>query len=105
MTDMMKTMSIIDEIAEAINQSLGPDWSPHDGAFHVMQWLTDNGLEIVAAPVRGTECPTSLDGWHHVDTSMENGPDNCFHCAKPMPKPGSNEWLMRSPQFHPSDLA
>ncbi len=33
----------------------------------------------------GTECPYSHDGFHHVDTSMESGPNNCFHCERPMP--------------------
>lgn len=30
------------------------------------------------------ECPHSQDGRHHVDTSMESGPNNCFHCEQPM---------------------
>ena len=33
---------------------------------------------------RGTECPYSHDGFHHVDTSMESGPNNCFHCERPI---------------------
>lgn len=24
------------------------------------------------------------DGRHHVDTSMESGPNNCFHCERSM---------------------
>lgn len=32
------------------------------------------------------ECPSSPDGRHHVDTSMESGPHNCFHCEQPMPR-------------------
>lgn len=40
--------------------------------------------EIVAPLPRGTECPSSHDGFHHVDTSMESGPNNCFHCERPM---------------------
>ena len=32
------------------------------------------------------ECPLSPDGRHHVDTSMESGPNNCFHCEQPMPR-------------------
>lgn len=34
------------------------------------------------APPR--ECPSSPDGKHQVDTSMESGPNNCFHCEAPM---------------------
>lgn|GEM_PF-2950767 len=30
------------------------------------------------------ECPASHDGRHHVDTSMESGPNNCFHCERSM---------------------
>lgn len=32
----------------------------------------------------GTECPHSPTGFHIVDTSMESGPNNCFHCEAPM---------------------
>lgn len=32
------------------------------------------------------ECPSSPAGQHIVDTSMESGPNNCFHCEKPMPR-------------------
>ena len=30
-------------------------------------------------------CPQSPNGRHQVDTSMESGPNNCFHCERPMP--------------------
>lgn len=30
------------------------------------------------------ECPSSHDGRHHVDTTMESGPYNCFHCERSM---------------------
>ncbi len=30
------------------------------------------------------QCPSSPDGRHQVDTSMESGPYNCFHCERPM---------------------
>lgn len=30
------------------------------------------------------DCPPSYDGRHHVDTSMEEGPYNCFHCGRSM---------------------
>ena len=31
------------------------------------------------------ECPSSPDGRHQVDTSMESGFNHCFHCERPMP--------------------
>lgn len=37
--------------------------------------------------VQGAECPHSPDGRHQVDTSMESGPNNCFHCDKSMAPP------------------
>jgi hypothetical protein len=40
---------------------------------------------ITYEPRRGAECSLSYDGRHHVDTSMESGPRNCFHCERPMP--------------------
>lgn len=30
-------------------------------------------------------CPSSPWRIHIVDTSMESGPNNCFHCERPMP--------------------
>lgn len=35
---------------------------------------------------RATECPSSPDGGHQVDTSMESGPNNCFLCEQPTPR-------------------
>lgn len=34
---------------------------------------------------RATECPSSPNGRHQVDTSMESGPHNCFYCEGKMP--------------------
>lgn len=34
---------------------------------------------------RMSDCPSSPDGRHQVDTSMESGPNNCFYCEAPMP--------------------
>lgn len=78
------TNAVIDLIADAITDSLGPDWTAFDAAHHVMQWLADEGLEIVKKPVRGTDFTQSPTGFHQVDTSMESGPNNCFHCERPM---------------------
>lgn len=36
----------------------------------------------------GKQCPASRDGRHHVDTSMESGPNNCFHCEADMSASG-----------------
>lgn len=83
-TAINDTNAIISIIDDAIADSLGPDWNSFQAAHHVMQWLADAGLQIVPAPKRGTECPSSHDGFHHVDTSMESGPNNCFHCERPM---------------------
>ena len=82
--DITQTNEIISLIDDAIADSLGPDWTSFDAAHHVMQWLQDAGLQIVPAPKRGTECPSSETGFHIVDTSMESGPNNCFHCERPM---------------------
>lgn len=78
------TNAVIALISEAIDDSMGPDWTSFDAAHHVMQWLTDAGLGIIVLPKRGTDCPASHNGRHHVDTSMESGPNNCFHCERPM---------------------
>lgn len=83
-TPITDTNAIISIIDDAIADSLGPEWNSFQAAHHVMQWLTDAGLQIVPAPKRGTECPSSHDGFHHVDTSMESGPNNCFHCEGKM---------------------
>lgn len=47
------------------------------------------GTKLYAHPATrpepvGEECPLSPDGRHQVDTSMESGPNNCFHCEQPM---------------------
>lgn len=31
------------------------------------------------------ECGSSPSGRHQVDTTMESGPSNCFHCGEKMP--------------------
>lgn len=38
------------------------------------------------------ECPVSPlpSRRHQVDTTMESGPNNCFFCEKPMPRPNRN---------------
>lgn len=94
-TPINDTNAIISLIDDAIADSLGPDWNSFQAAHHVMQWLADAGLqvvpvlkrgtfEVIGKKRRGTECPSSHDGFHHVDTSMESGPNNCFHCEGKM---------------------
>lgn len=39
----------------------------------------------VVLPCAERECPSSPNGRHQVDTSMESGPSNCFHCERTMP--------------------
>lgn len=47
----------------------------------VVRWTAANVLRNVKPWL---ECPRSPDGKHQVDTSMESGPNNCFHCEQPM---------------------
>ena len=63
---------LLDLITEALDSSLGPDWTCRDGSRAVVEALVED--KIIAL--------------------RENSP-----------KPGSNEWLMQSPNFHPGDLA
>ena len=88
---------IIDLISEAIDDSLDMDWRSIDAAKLVYNALYAEGLLPLAADDQAKidaalerhkasplYCPTSFDGCHHVDTSMESGPNNCFHCERPM---------------------
>jgi len=43
-------------------------------------------LGSITNPPATRECANSPDGKHQVDTSMESGPSNCFHCEQPMGK-------------------
>lgn len=47
-------------------------------------------LPIGAQERRERECALSPNGKHQVDTSMESGPNNCFHCEQPMGGRGGN---------------
>ncbi len=83
----MDPQELEDMIAEAIDDSLDMDWTGRIGAKAVLAMLEREGMAIVDIPPpfnRGDECPSSEDGFHHVDTSMESGPNNCFHCEMPM---------------------
>ncbi|MEW6626554.1 MAG: hypothetical protein AB1431_07180 [Pseudomonadota bacterium] len=64
----------------------------------IAEALKERGVEIRRHPIltlieqeddnfdpdSDPECPASHDGRHHVDTSMESGPYNCFHCERSM---------------------
>jgi hypothetical protein len=51
----------------------------------------ESALETIKpVPTKPRVCPSSPNGQHQVDTSMESGPNNCFHCEAPMPRPGGN---------------
>lgn len=78
---------IEDLIADAISDSFDMDWTARDGARAVMRWLADEGMAIVEVPPpfnRGDECPNYPGHSCQVDTSMESGPYNCFHCERSM---------------------
>ena len=50
-----------------------------------------NSLRIAAhcaahfLPQKAGDCPSSPNGRHQIDTSMESGPSNCFYCEGRMP--------------------
>lgn len=50
-----------------------------DGGVKARAALSPQGLDA-----KEGECPSSPDGRHQVDTSMESGPNNCFHCEAPL---------------------
>lgn len=60
-TPITDTNAIISIIDDAIADSLGPDWNSFQAAHHVMQWLTDAGLQIVPAPKRCEYCDGTGD--------------------------------------------
>lgn len=61
------------------------DWlrtrGPADGADFLADLIEQGKWRTI-----GAECPHSPAGFHIVDTSMESGPNNCFHCEAPMPR-------------------
>ena len=56
--------------------------SPPEGWFCTRQ--ADHPGPCAAHPVSHM-CEQSPFRIHIVDTSMESGPNNCFHCERPMP--------------------
>lgn len=73
-----------DLITEALADSFYAHWHERDGAKAVVEALERDG--ILKTFVRGAECLHSPTGNHIVDSSMESGPNNCFHCEAPMDK-------------------
>ena len=80
---MTTEQDMLDELTEVIKESLEPDWTPRDAARAVIRHLRGHGLFW---PTRCTECPHGPTGFHIADTSMESGPNNCFHCEASMRK-------------------
>ena len=72
-----------DLISDAIQDSFEMDWNSRDGARAVVRALEEG--KVVKTFERGTQCPTSPTGNCIIDTSMESGPRNCFHCERPIP--------------------
>lgn len=58
---IVDTNAVIALISEAIDDSMGPDWTSFDAAHHVMQWLEDAGLEIVVKKRLEDERETHLE--------------------------------------------
>lgn len=52
---------------------------------NALQALSAKYQAIADAEPDGPECPTSPTRRHIIDTSMESGPHNCFHCERSMP--------------------
>lgn len=50
---------------------------------HQLKRIAD-ALAVRDAADGQRECPHSPTGRHQVDTSIESGPNNCFHCEAPM---------------------
>lgn len=62
------------KIARIMRDAIAPE-----GTTLLPAALSPQGLDA-----KEGECPSSPDGKHQVDTSMESGPNNCFHCEAPM---------------------
>lgn len=77
---------IEDWLTDVIADSFYAHWDAIDGARAIVARIKAGDFPGLVAPlpVRGTECPPSPTGRHIVDTSMESGPNNCFHCEGAM---------------------
>ncbi len=80
----MTDNDLIEWLETAIDDSFDLGWTSLDAAKLIVSRMRDEGLVMVIPKPRGTDCPQSYDGHHHVDTSMEEGPYNCFHCGRSM---------------------
>ncbi len=49
-----------------------------------LEGLLSGVVESAHLSMREAVCASSPTGQHIVDTSMESGPNNCFHCERPM---------------------
>lgn len=85
MTEPLTADDMEDWFVDVISDSLEMDWHPRDAARLILFRMNDEGISLMLPTPRGTECPSSPTGYHIVDTSMESGPNNCFHCEGKMP--------------------
>ena len=88
MTELIEAdwQEIEDWLTEVIADSFYAHWDAIDGARRIVSLIKSGDFPGLVAPLpkRGNDCPSSHDGLHHVDTSMESGPYNCFHCERSM---------------------
>lgn len=72
------------DLIEVIGQWLGRDcnWGDFEKALDAI--ISPDEVSTVVVAIKHP-CPSSPDGKHQVDCTMESGPNNCFHCEKPMP--------------------
>ncbi|WP_298172053.1 hypothetical protein [Novosphingobium sp.] len=80
----MTEQEIEDWLEEAISDSVDMDWTPRVAARLIMERMRGEGITLAIPKPQGTDCAQSPDGRHHVDTSMEEGLNNCFHCGVSM---------------------
>lgn len=68
------------------NQNAEGPWSHWVALAHAIIAADEKAILALQSPPAKVEveCPSSPDGRHQVDTTMESGPDNCFHCEAPM---------------------
>lgn len=93
LADALKPFAEMGEVilSEAPSETAAVDlWVDSTGKkyrFGVGQLRAAVAAMTADTPPRATDCPSSPDGRHQLDTSMESGPNNCFHCDAPMGKP------------------
>ena len=76
-------ISVAENLADSIRLAIDAQGGPEDEDEAQFYAAVTRYLDGPAA-LAPRECALSPDGKHQVDTSMESGPNNCFHCEKPM---------------------